>query len=652
MTRTSRLRTYIGVYALICGSLLIGAPAIAQDVSDDFTQAAKLFEERAYSEAITKLEAITQAAPDNEPAWYYLGVARLRTDDYEGALEALLKAAALRPGRPGTHLYIGELYERTGAYDEAIRAYQDELRLREGRDVADAFNALGRTYYYSGRYEQALETLGQAVHEDEDYVEAIFYMGSAEHQLENYKRALKHFSKASDILKEYDKLEGRLEAIEEIEDRRELTSQEQRRKQQTEEDLAQKYGKAQDFVIYLGMRPILNIAMGDSADANEEWSRARNAYRHALNPDEGGSLDDPVAHTRVGRTLLREAQQAFNEYGLLYKAIDIIDQAASKVEEAMGYSDTYAPAHECMGEIYAFQAATYISDAARDIESHSYEDALGEFDLALDNDPNYVQALLHRARTHIALQQPENAIDDLEAALDLEPRNPDLYATLASAQDMTEDYEQAVKTAQTGLLLAPDNPAAHNAVGLAYYYLGELGLATEHFTKAIEADPKQHQSYTNLGNAFFQLGAWHRARMQYEKALERIPKPALANTAFQRSYLLYLIGRTCHYTGMYEREIEALAEALTLDAAYLDALSQLADAYIEVGDFRAAETDLNLAIEKAPDRETEARLRVQLGALYEREGRPHEALTAYAAAVAVDENNLEAKEALERLQAG
>ncbi len=651
MTRTSGLRARVSVYALICCGVLLCACATAQDDLDDFTQAMKLFEEVSYSQAISKLEAIVQATPDREPAWYYLGVAKLRTGDYQGALEALLKAADLRTGRPGIYLHIGEIYEAQGAYEEAIRAYQDELRHRERENVAEAFNAIGRVYYYAGRYKDALESLEQAVADDENYVEAIFNRGRCEYQLANYKRALKHFTRASNTLKEYDRLEARLEEIEKIEDRRELTPAEERRKQQTLEDLAQKYGRAQQFVIELGLRPTLNISMGDAADANKEWARARNAYRHALNPDEQGHLNDPVAHTRISLALLHEAQEAFNEYGLLFKAVSIIEQGIAKAEEAIGYDDTYAPGYECLGEIYAFQAATYVSDPEREIESHSPEDALAQFDAAIANDENYIQALLQRASIFIALDNPDKAMADVETALDLNPRDPELYAALATAQVVSEQYQEAIKSAQTALLLDPGNAQAHNAAGLAHYYLSELGLATEHFTRAVEADPRQHQSYTNLGNAFFQMGSWHRARVQYEKALEIIPKPAIANTAYQRSYLLYLVARTCHYTGMYKKEVEALNEALTLDAAYIDALVQLAEAYLELGDFRAAETDLQIAIQKTSDTEIRATVYVQLGALYEREGRPHQALTAYGMAKALDQDNVEAKEALERLRA-
>jgi len=652
MTSTNRLSVAIGVYAIIGCVLLQCAPLWAQDLSEDLAQAVKLFEERSYSQAIRKLEALTKAAEELEPAWYYLGVCKLRTGDYEGSLEALRKAVELRPGRPDISLHIGELYEQQGAYEQAIPAYEEELRKREGRNLGEVFNALGRTYYYCGRYRDAIEVLDQAVDEDENFVEATYTAGLCQYQLEEYEGALKQFDRASEILKEWDRLIGRLEEITKKEERRTLSPKEQREKQQTQEDLAEEYGTATEFAIDLGLRPALNIATGDAADANEEWARARSAYRHALALPEGGNPADPLPHTKIGRTLLHEAQQLFSERSLLFQPVRIVDQAIAKVEEALGYNDAYAPAYECLGETYSFQAATYVSDPDRNITSHDWDEAVAQFDLALDNDPNYVQALLYRAWALVALGEGDKAVQDLQTAIDLDPNNAELYAALSSAQGINEDYDEAIKMAQTALLLDPDNADAHNAAGLAYYYLGESGLATEHFTKAIKADPNKHQSYTNLGNTFFQLGSWHRARLQYEEALERIPKPALANTAYQRSYLYYLIARTYHYTAMYDKEVEALNQALALDAAYLDAMLQLAEAYVQLPQYRAAEQVLKTALDISPGPEIDAGIYVSLGSLFEREGKPHKALAAYGQALAAQSDNLEAKEAIQRLQAG
>jgi tetratricopeptide (TPR) repeat protein len=147
------------------------------------------------------------------------------------------------------------------------------------------------------------------------------------------------------------------------------------------------------------------------------------------------------------------------------------------------------------------------------------------------------------------------------------------------------------------------------------------------------------------------MGSWHRARAQYEEALKRIPEPTIANTAFQRSYLYYLVARTYHYNQQYDREVEALNKALGLDAAYLEALTQLAAAYTELNQFQAAEQALRSALSVSPGAEQDAAIYVQIGRLYEREGRPYEAITAYGQALEAQSDNIEAREALRRLTA-
>ncbi len=648
MTRTSRARGLIGVYGLLAG-LMLCSVAVAQDVDSDFAEAVSLFHERSYPAAIRQLEAVTAASPDNEAAWYYLGVARFRTGELEDALKALQQAQQLRPGRPGISLYIGQIYEQLGGFDEAVRAYQDELRHRQFKNLAEVYNALGRVYYLAGRYFDAIEATTEALDHNPDYVEALFYRGLAHHQEEDYEKALRDFVRAEEILDEWNTLSRRLDRLIEREAQGSLSPEVQRQKQQVQEDLAQKYERAAEFAQELVMRPALYLAMGESADANREWARARNSYRKALDQNRGGNPADPLPHVMIGLASFHEAEHTFYEGGVLYTAIADVDEAIRNIDEAIKLDETFPPAHNALGDIFSFQAAIYISDPERKIVSHSYEDAIARYDDAIAADPQYVDAYHGRAQAHLASGDADAAIADLTAALEMAPRRADLYAALAEAYMLNEDYDRAINASQLALGLDPDNAQAHNAAGLAYYYQGELGRASEEFTAAIAADPTLHQSYTNLGNTFFQMGSWHRARTQYELALERIPELAIANTAFQRSYLYYLIARTYHYTGQYDREVTTLNKALGLDAAYLEALTQLAAAYGELGQYQAAEQALRTALGVSPGAEEDAAIYLQMGRLYEREGKPYEAITAYGAAVAAQSDNVEAREALKRL---
>ncbi len=656
MTSASRASGRSLVHVLLVLGLLLPGLAAAQGPSDDFLQATTLFEEHNYSQAARKLEAVVAAEAENEPAWYYLGVCRLYTGDTEKALEALQTAAALEPGRPGTFLYIGNIYEEQNAFDQAIVAYQEDLRNRRHRNLAETYNALGRSYFYAGLFDDGIAALDECLRHDPNYIEAIYHRGLTYYYMADYAIALKDFKRGVDVVNEWDALNGRLERILLKEEGGPLSSREERQKQEAQENLAQDYNRATEFLVMKAMRRELHLARGDAYDANGEWGNARNAYRDALDLRKALNPADPLPHTKIGLALLHEAEGTFYDRGLLHKAIGVTDAAVEKIEEAIGYSADFAPAHAAMGDIYSFQASTYVSDPQRGILSHTYEDALAEYDAALTAEPEFVDALLNRARVNLHLGQPAKAIEDLGMALNLRPRRADLYAVAAGAYQLAQDYDNAIDTAATALALDPTNSEAHNASGLSYYYLGELGLAAEHFSSAIESDPTKHQSYTNLANTYFQMGSWHRARQQYEKALEIIPDSTVANTAFQRSYLLYLVARTHHYTGQFDKEVEVLNQALTLDPAYLEALLQLADAYIELANFRAAETDLRLALGKSPGVEMDATIHNYLGRLFEKEGRVHDAITHYGsslkAAQAADIENPEAEEALKRLKAG
>ncbi len=656
MTSASRVRGRSLVYVLLALGVILPAVVQAQGPSDDFLKGTQLFEERSWSQAARSFEKVTKADAENEPAWYYLGLCRLFDGDTEEALAALQTAATLEPGRAGTYLYIGNIYEAQGAPEQAVVAYQEDLRNRRHRNLAEVYNALGRAYFYAGYFLDALASLDECLRYDPNYLEAIHHRGLTHYYMGEYPKSLKDFKRGVEVVNEWDQLNGRLERFFEKEETSPLSPREERQKQESQETLAQDYDRATEFLVGKAMRRELYVARGDAFDANEQWGEARNSYRDALDLRKALNPADPLPHTRIGLALLHEGESIFYDKGLLHTSIRNADAAVVKLEEAIGYSEDFAPAHAALGDVYLFQASTYVSDSERAILSHSYEDALAEFDKALEADPALIRARLNRARTYLQLGEAGKAIEDLQEALNLDPRNANLYAVAATAYQLAQDYETAISTAATALLLDGDSVEAHNAAGLSYYYLGELGMAAEHFTKAIDADPTKHQSYTNLGNTYFQMESWHRARQQYEKALDIIPDSTVANTSFQRSYLLYLVARTHHFTGQFDKEIEVLNQALTLDPSYLEALLQLAQAYMEIDNYRAAETDLRLALNKSPGEEMDAVIHTFLGRLFEKEGRVHDAITHYGSALKAAQSasiaNPEAEEALRRLKAG
>ncbi|NPV48261.1 MAG: tetratricopeptide repeat protein [Armatimonadetes bacterium] len=641
--------------------LLIGLPLsqVCAQTSDDFTTGVRLYQDGEYSNAAKALDAATQADPQLESAWYFLGMARYKLQEYPQALAAFEKSLALAPTRPGTRLMIGRLYEVTEAYEQAAQVYQDELRFRRGKDVLPVLCAIGRSLYLAKRPADALAPLQKVIAEDPRYVEVAYYLGLCHHALGKYETAVECFKSALETMDQWRTEARRRDMLQAQASGGQLTPEQQRLLGETREKLAQDYGRAEEFGTELRLWPALNLALGESQLALGNWTMARNAYRKAMDPEQGGTPSDPEATTRVARAYFYDARSLFVDEGMLLQAVGVLDEAIAQCKgpskgesrAALEVNPNFAPAHIVLGEIYLFQAQTYVTRADLGVISHTCEEALAEFQAALKSDPSNVTALSNAAQCLLLLDRPAEARTLLDQALALEPKNAGLHAQMAQVLLAQEDANAAMAEAQTALSLDKRNVSALNTAGRIYmYYREDLAEAIQHYSEAIEADPRNWETYANLGLAFFQMESWHRARREFQRALDLIPTATIANTAQQQAYLYYLIARTYHQAGMYEQEIAALNDALGRYPSHLDTLRQLAMAYEGLKEYRAAEQVLTDALELSSGLQDDADINLQLGAMYEAEGRPHEAVVAYTAALQADPNSLTAQRALERLR--
>jgi tetratricopeptide (TPR) repeat protein len=640
-------------FMILCLLFCLLPVALVHAQEDRFTEGVRQYQDGQYQSAATAFEEATTANPNFESAWYYLGVVRLKLQDYEGALEAFQKAVDLAPARAGTRLMVGQIYESQSAFTEAVKVYEDELRYRHGKDSLPVLNSLGRSQYRAGSYEAAIVTLSRTVAEDPKYVEALYYLGLSHAARDNNAQAVKYYEQAGTVLEQWRKLVTRLARLRTLQTKSALTPAQQREIGQVEETLAQDYGRAQDFGTEQGLWPTLNKARGNSLLALKEWAAARNAYRKALDKEQLGSPSDADTYSLISLGLLAQAKSVFMDDSLLFTMIDILKEAEKQGKEAVKRNESYAPAHNALGEIYLFEAQTYSTKPELNITSHTCQDAIKEFELALKYDSNYVRAMSNMAECLLLTDKAEDARDQLNKAITLAPKRDDLHAQMAEVLLALEMPDEALEEAQTAMLINRKSVEGLNAAGTVYmYYKDNLGEATDYFSRAVAADPRRWESYVNLGLAFYQMESWYRARREFKSALDRIPTAIVANTSLQQAYLYYLIARTYHATNMYDQEVASLNEALGRYPTHLDTLRQLAVAYEAQHKYRAAEEVLGSALKATQNNQEEADINIQLGQMLEKEGRPHEAIAAYSAALQADPNSLAAKDGLERLEGG
>ncbi|HEY2993141.1 MAG TPA: tetratricopeptide repeat protein [Methylomirabilota bacterium] len=82
-----------------------------------------------YSDQVELIEGLVARSPDYE-SLSMLGFALDRSEDHQRAIEVLKRAVELRPEVFVALHYLGEAYQALGRRDEAIAAYEAELRVR------------------------------------------------------------------------------------------------------------------------------------------------------------------------------------------------------------------------------------------------------------------------------------------------------------------------------------------------------------------------------------------------------------------------------------------------------------------------------------------------------------------------------------------
>ncbi|HEY77125.1 MAG TPA: tetratricopeptide repeat protein [Thermoflexia bacterium] len=138
-----------------------------------------------YERALEQAQQVLEVYPENEGALLVAGLACMRLDRPQEALEPLETFVELRKGRPTAggdlvletaYYYLGDAYLRLDRPTDAIEMLEAAITIN--RTDADAFYLLGRAYQKIDDLETALKCYLEAVRFVPDFAEA--YAGMAE----------------------------------------------------------------------------------------------------------------------------------------------------------------------------------------------------------------------------------------------------------------------------------------------------------------------------------------------------------------------------------------------------------------------------------------------------------------------------------------
>ena len=214
--------------------------------------------------------------------------------------------------------------------------------------------------------------------------------------------------------------------------------------------------------------------------------------------------------------------------------------------------------------------------------------------------------------TKLALEKAKQG--DVEGALDAFSvaiaSNPDgasvpyyyrglVYIDQGKVMEAIDDFNKAIEL---------DNhfPQAYAARGTAYLMISRPAKAAEDFNKALQLDPTNATTYVNRARAYMGLQMNEEAEADLDKAIALDPK--LVAAYFNRGVLRMLNQDT-------EKALEDFNQCIAINPNAPAPYFNRAVAYIELGDKKAAATDLAVYLTISKDEEGKHQARALLDSL-------------------------------------
>ncbi len=120
------------------------------------------------------------------------------------------------------------------------------------------------------------------------------------------------------------------------------------------------------------------------------------------------------------------------------------------------------------------------------------------------------------------LGQYDNAINEYLVALDFNPNLVEMRVDLAYLYFFTERRQEAILTLQDVIEIDPTRADAFDGLGYFYFVLGQYPQAEENAYQAVTLDPNMTRAHAHLGAAYFK-------QFKYDSAIEEL---SLATEAY------------------------------------------------------------------------------------------------------------------------
>ncbi|MCZ6701547.1 MAG: tetratricopeptide repeat protein [Ignavibacteria bacterium] len=203
------------------------------------------------------------------------------------------------------------------------------------------------------------------------------------------------------------------------------------------------------------------------------------------------------------------AEESFNK-GMEYAVQGKFPKAKEEFEKALKVDPFNGPAKfylktikDVIEQKIKSQTAIHLFKGISYIAKGQYNQAISDFNRALEINPKYAEAYNERGVVYDDKGQYDLAISDYTKAIEINPKLAEVYNNRAFAYYAKGQHDLAISDFNRALEINPKFAIAYNNRGLAYYAKGQYDEAISNYTKAIKINPKYAAAYNNRGFLYF-----------------------------------------------------------------------------------------------------------------------------------------------------
>src|SRR5438874_7340140 len=134
-------------------------------------------------------------------------------------------------------------------------------------------------------------------------------------------------------------------------------------------------------------------------------------------------------------------------------------------------------------------------------QQHKYDEAMKEFNAAIEANPKSAKAYLNRGTAYRALQKYDEAMQDFAKAIEIAPKDEMGYLERGQTFVMQKQYSEALVDLGKAAELKPDNTMAIRLRGFAEIGLGDWDKAAADFTAVLQKDQTMRRLTSAAGSS-------------------------------------------------------------------------------------------------------------------------------------------------------